>query len=125
MQHHPVLKKYIRKISHCLPCSGEEKKQVIAHFQEDVLDYMVQNPNSTFSDLQAQFGTANEIAKLYVSDQESSVLLKKMQLRRKVLGILAGVMAAFLLMWFAIVAIDAYGTQKTNNGYLVVTCNVE
>ena len=125
MQHHPVLKKYIRKISHCIPCSGEEKKQVIAHFQEDVLDYMEQNPNSTFADLQAQFGAPNEIARLYVSDQESSVLLGKMHTRKKVLGILAAVMAAFLLVWITAVTIDVYDAKKTNDGYLVVTCNVD
>lgn len=120
MDSHPALKKYIRKIKHFLPCSGDEKQYLIAQLQESILDYLEQNPTADFKTLQSQFGTPREIANQYLCDQETSTLLNQINTKKKILGILSFVMSVVLLVWIAAISLDTFDTRKTNQGYLKV-----
>ena len=117
---HPALKKYIRKIKHFLPCSGDEKQYLIAQLQESILDYLEQNPTADFKTLQSQFGTPREIANQYLCDQETAVLLRKINCKKQFLAILSGTVAAILVLWISIIAFDVLAVRKANRGYLEV-----
>ncbi len=123
MYDHPVLKKYIRKVKYFLPCSGDEKKQLVAQMQESILDYLEQNPTADLNALQSHFGTPKQIANQYLYDQETSALLYRMSTKKKFLGLFAGVMAAVLLFWIGVISFDALDAHRTNQGYLKVVIN--
>lgn len=116
----PGLKEYIRSISRELPCSEKKKKQIISQIRSGIMDYLQENPEADISAIQAHFGTGREIAASFVDYEDASVLLKKMSIKKKVLAIVAGVMAVVLLTWGAVVAWEIVESKQTRNGYIEV-----
>ena len=111
----PVLKQYIRSIRHSLPCHGKMKRHIVSQIRSSVEDYLLENPGADLAAIQAHFGTQQEIAAGYVTYEDTSVLLQKISIRKKVLIIVAGVMAVILLMWAGTViwaAMDAWDSTR-------------
>lgn len=94
---------YIRSVSGALSCTGNMKKRIVSQIRDSVEEYMQENPNADLAMVQAHFGTPQEIAASYVDEQDRSVLLKKLSIRKRILAIVAGVMAVILLMWVGFV----------------------
>lgn len=117
----PAFKQYIRSISHALPCSGKMKRQIISQIRDSIVDYLQENPSADFAAVQAHFGTKQEIVSSYVNYEDTSVLLRKMSIKKKVLVIVAGVMTAMLLLWLGSVSWIMIDAQKTNRGHIVET----
>lgn len=120
VSNNPVLKRYIRSISRKFP-SGKMKEPIIAQIRECVVDYIQEHPEADFEMVQAHFGTPQEIAASYVTEQDAAELLKKMGIKKKVLVIVAGVMAAMFLMWIGFVAWDTIDAQRAKHGRVGVT----
>ncbi len=115
-----TLKRYYRGIRKELPCSRKMRNQILQQIQENVNLYLEQNPSADFDAVQKHFGTAQEIASSYIDDQNTSELLCKIRLKKKVLAIFAGVMAAILLIWGAVVICASIDASNRNDGYFTV-----
>lgn len=120
VSNNPVLKRYIRSISRKLP-SGKMKEPIIAQIRECVVDYIQEHPEADFEMVQAHFGTPQEIAESYVNEQDTSTLLHKMSIKKKVLVIVAGVMAAVLLLWAAAVIWITVDSRQIDTGIVYVS----
>lgn len=116
----PALKRYIRSISNALPCSGKMKRQVVSQIHNSIIDYVQENPDADFAAVQSHFGTPQEIAASYVDNQDTSALLRKMSIKKKVLTIVAGVMAIILLIWIGVVTWGIGEAKKTTGGIVEV-----
>lgn len=114
-------KRYIRSVSDTLSCSGKTKKRIVSQISDSVDDYLLQNPDADFEMIQMHFGTPQEIAVSYVDEQDASVLLKKMSIKKKVLVIVAGVMTAVLLMWAVVVTWAAIDAKAESGGGIEIT----
>lgn len=108
-------KRYIRSVSDTLSCSRKAKKQIVSRIRDGVEDYLLQNPDADFEMIQMHFGTPQEIAASYVNEQDAAGLLKKMSIKKKVLVIVAGVMATILLMWVGLVTWETYRSQSLSD----------
>lgn len=107
----PARKRYIRSIRKTLPCSGKMKRDIVSKISESIEDYLLRNPSADMEEIQAHFGTPQEIAINCVDGQDAFVQLKKIRSKKRVLSVTAGVMAASFLMWVGFVAWDAYVAQ--------------
>lgn len=112
-----ALKRYYRKINRALPCSSAMKKTIVQQLQESVRSYLEQNPDASFTAVQQHFGTPQEIAAAYIEDQGAPELLRKMTIKKWVLAIIAGVLAAALLLWAGAVAWAIYDAKTISEGY--------
>lgn len=95
----PALKGYCREVRDWLPCSRKLKKSIMEQLQGSIQDYLEQNPAADFDQLQSHFGTPETIAAAYVNEMGTDVLLRDLRIRRKIISIVAGVMAAVLAVW--------------------------
>ena len=120
----PVLKRYIRSISRKLPY-GKIKEPIIAQIRECVVDYIQEHPEADFEMVQAHFGTPQEIAESYVNEQDTSTLLHKMSIKKKVLVIVAGVMAAVLLIWVGYIVWAAHRAENTIDRFVAVEVKID
>lgn len=118
-------KRYIRTISDALSCSGKTKKRIVSQIRDSVDDYMLQNPDADFEMIQTHFGTPQEIAASYVDEQDASRLLKKMSIKKKVLVIVAGVMATILLMWVGLVTWETYRSQALSDRVIAEAIKID
>ena len=113
-----ALKRYIRSISDALPCSVRAKTQIVSQIRESIDDYLQENPEADFAAVQAHFGTPQEIAASYVDDQDTATLLHKMSIKKKVLVIVAGVMAAIFLMWIGYITWSVTDSRNSTRGII-------
>ena len=105
MKCNPVkLKRYIRRVSRALPCGRKAKKQIVSQIRSSIADYLQENPNADFEAVQLHFGAPKEIAASYIHGQDAAALLNTVQIKKKILAIVAGTMALVLLMWAGSVA---------------------
>lgn len=114
-----AVKRYIGSVSNALSCSGKTKKRIISQIRDGVEDYLLQNPDADCEMIQTHFGTPQEIAASYVNEQDECQLLKKMSIKKKVLVIVAGVMASIFLMWIGFVVWETSRAQKATDGNIV------
>ena len=101
---HVKLKRYIRRVSHALPCGRKVKKQFVSQLRSSIADYLRENLNADFEAVQLHFGAPKDIAACYIQEQDTAALLSTMHIKKKILAIVAGTMALILLMWAGVVA---------------------
>ena len=121
----PALKQYMRSLTRELPCSGKMKKQLASQIRCSIMEYLQEQPEADLAAIQAHFGTGQEIAASFVDYEDSSVLLKKMSIKKKVLTIVAGVMALVLLSWGTVVTWSVIETKKVTDGHVEVNVEYE
>ena len=120
-----ALEQYYRSIRKDLPCSYKMKKRIMQQIQESVGLFLEQNPDADFEVVQAHFGEPQTIALSYIEDQDAPELLRKMRIKKKVLAIVAGVMALILTIWVAAIVWAIVDTNKTNDGQIITTVGKE
>ena len=117
----PALKRYIRSINRALPCHGKMKRHIISQIRNSIEDYIQADPEADFAAVQAHFGTKQEIVAGYVAYEDTSVLMQKISIKKKVLMIVAGAVAIALLVWAGVVTKAAIELNTKTERYIQVT----
>ena len=117
---HVKLKRYIRRVRHALPCGRKVKKQLVSQLRSSIADYLRENPDADFEAVQLHFGTPKDIAASYIQEQDTAALLSTMQIKKKLLAIVAGTMALILLMWAGAVGCAIVEHHKSMHGTIEV-----
>lgn len=117
---HVKLKRYIRRVRHALPCGRKIKKQFVSQLRDSIADYLRENPDADFEAVQLHFGAPKDIAASYIQEQDTSALLSTMQIKKKLLAIVAGTMALMLLMWAVTVGCAIVEHHNAVHGTIVV-----
>lgn len=99
----PVLNHYYKEISSWLPCSKKLKKQIIGQIQSCVEDYLAQEPDTDIAQLKNHFGDPQTIAATYVENTGTAEILKDLRIKKRIVRIVASIMAAILIMWASVV----------------------
>lgn len=87
--------------------------------QGSVQDYLDQNPGADTAQVRAHFGAPEAIAAAYVDELGTDTLLRDLRVRRKIVSIIAGVMAAALALWMGVVGWAIARELKSSNGHFV------
>lgn len=120
-----ALKRYYYSIGKELPCPRKTRVKIMQQIQSSVNLFLEQNPDADFHDVQVHFGEPQTIALSYIEDQDAPELLRKMHIKKKVLTIVAGTLAIFLLVWAVAMAWAVIDETYTKGGYIVVDIKEE
>lgn len=90
---------YLRKVRSYLPCSRRERKQIMAQITYSVKAFIAQEPEAGYEQLCARFGAPEVIAASCVENMGTAELLRSLRIRRRIVAIVAAVMAAVLVSW--------------------------
>lgn len=114
-------KQYLNQIKKLLVCKGTQRKQFMNSFSDNVDEYLNDNPDADFAQLQKDMGTPQEIADAFLENESASHIKKRMSIVR---WVIIGIIIALLLFVFMIVfiIIDA---RKDYKGYTEETITVE
>lgn len=97
-----AIRRYCRQVGRCLPCSRADKKEFLHDFERQLRRYAADHPGCTGKEIRNHFGHPKKIAVAYVADMELPQVLKALNVRRRIAGvILASATVAFTL-WFAL-----------------------
>lgn len=111
-----ALKRYYRSIRNCLPSSRKLKAKVLAEIDSNINEYLRENPYADFASIEARFGAPEQIAIAYVDELETPELLKKFQIRKRILTIIIGAVAIILILWLGVVSWSAITEYYDSNG---------
>ena len=111
-----ALKRYYRSIHRCLPSSHKLKVKILAEIEGNINAFLQENPDADFAAIEARFGAPRQIAYAYVDELGTPELLKKLQIRKKILTITISTIAVVLVLWLGVVAWAAVKEHNHANG---------
>lgn len=65
-----MVKKYIRRCKNCFPVYGKEEQQFLKRLRHQMEEYVQENPDVTYQQLEEWFGTPIDIVKSYYDSLE-------------------------------------------------------
>lgn len=110
------LKQYFRRVRKALPGARKFRDRVMQQLQDSVNSYLEENPDVGFDAIQAHFGMPQDIAAAYVESEDAAVLVKRMHIKKKIVAVVVGVLAAFLAIWFGVAIWGACDAKDRHNG---------
>lgn len=116
-------KKYMQEIKRNLVCNNEQRKKFLASFSDNLDEYLNDNPNADFAQLQKDLGTPEEIANAFLENASASNVKKQMSF---VKWIIVGV-AVIVLAVILTLVIEIADAHKQRTGYFteVITEEIE
>ena len=101
--------RYVRAVGSYLPCAGKHKKQLLTALRSEAEAYCAETRDA---DLEARFGTPQQVAAAYVDAMSTQELLAALRRRRQVLTVLTA-----LLLWVAALCVSLYDYHQAYNGW--------
>lgn len=105
--------RYVRAVGSYLPCAGKHKKQLLTALRSEAEAYCAETRDA---DLEARFGTPQQVAAVYVDAMSTQELLAALR-RRQVLTILIAAVLTALLLWVAALCVSLYDYHQAYNGW--------
>ena len=106
------VKRYLNNISNLLLCSSKERNQFLQDFRNNIDDFMVNNPNASFIDLEKAMGTPQEIADSFMENISSKDVKKRIYVKRILL-----ISVIIIIVLISIMCISAYiDAHRSNHG---------
>jgi hypothetical protein len=102
------------------------KDEITAPLRRSMAEYLLERPDASAEDFRARFGTPEVIAASCLEDVETTDLLRRLRLRRRVTAILVSTAFAALLVWVGFIIRSYYEVKnQVINGPEVTTPIVE
>lgn len=92
-------RKYLRKVRALLPCSRKMKDEITTPLRRSMAEYLSEQQGATAAELQARFGTPEVIAASCLEDVDTTEVLRRLLLRRRVFVIVFIAVLLFLMSW--------------------------
>ena len=112
-------KRYKMSVRSMLPCGRKQKDRIMESFSESLDAYQSENPDASYEEITAHFGTPDEIAATCVENTGTSALLRMLRIRKRIIAIVAGAITAAFLIWA--VVLEGYSVALTNLFNLRIT----
>ena len=113
------VQRYLREIKADIPCTGKRKRDILNRISETIGGYLEENTNPSYDELTARFGTPKQIVTSCLEEMDSGELIKRLKIKRKIVGIVAAAAVAVVVLWAAAVSIMLYKDEQARNGYFV------
>ena len=88
--------------------------------ETSVREFVSENPGCDYRMLATRFGEPQKIAEQFVAEMEPEELLKEIQMREKILLLLACTAAVLVIMRFCFNVASYMSFKRSANGYAVV-----
>lgn len=103
--------RYVRAVSGFLPCSGKVKKPLRAQAEEYITD------GGDAAALEQRFGTPQQVAAAWVDEMDTSELLAELHIHRRIVMVVALVLAAVLVIFTGVLVWQQYMIHKDLSGW--------
>ena len=103
--------RYVRAVGSYLPCAGKHKKQLLTALRSEAEAYCAETRDA---DLEARFGTPQQVAAAYVDAMSTQELLAA---REKFVDEAKRDVLTALLLWVAALCVSLYDYHQAYNGW--------
>lgn len=114
------LRRYYRQIKSWIPCAYTQKKDMLNRIRHTVEVYVEDHPDVLFSEVQAHFGTPQQIAATYVEEMGTQELLYGLRVKKRIVRVLMFCAVIAIAIWLSTAIVATIDTINAQNGYLEV-----
>ena len=83
-----MIRKYMHQCKQLLPIYGKYEREFLNHLRQQLKTFVAQNPNLTYEEMVTHFGSPKDIVVSYYDTIDDDYLLKKINLVKKIRGLL-------------------------------------
>lgn len=112
---------YKKRVYSLLPCGHRQKDQIMAQFTSSLSVYQSEHPEADHLQLTEHFGTPEEIAAACVESTGTTVILRTLRIRRRIIAIVTAVMVAVFFLWAIAVTAATIRLQNSTPGIIIAT----
>lgn len=112
---------YCRQVGKELVCSRKIRNRILRELQGNVDLFLEQRPDAAMGDVQEHFGTPRQIANSYLTEMDSTELLQKFSLKKKIVIAVCAALAACVLIWGIAVGIALRMAQEDSTNLNIET----
>lgn len=114
------LRRYQRQVRSYLPCSGKQKRRILAGIHERVNAFVAEHSDCTFAEVEAHFGSPQDIAVSCLENMNLKELLQTIRLRRRIVTILVSAVLIAISLWAGCITAAYHEHVVDTNGYYTV-----
>jgi len=111
------VRRYLWEIRDFLPCSSKEKREILNKIKGIIATAALETPEMTYKILVDRFGTPQQIAASYVDEMDTSELLRKLRIKKKIIAVVCATAAIILAIWVGVVVTATQKHYGEMNGY--------
>ncbi len=116
-----LAKRYIFRVSRRMPVGGKQKREFLAALQEDVEQYILENPSATRAQLEAQFGSPDDIAADFIAQMPYREINDKFRARNRIVAVAVAVALVIAMIWAAAVFCALHDIWGDGAGFGAIT----
>ena len=109
-------RRYLRIVRQLLPCSKKTRSAILAGITASLNAYLEQFPDATYPELEAKYGSPQQIAATYVESAGTADILKEMRIRRQILELISFAAALVLVIWLFFVIFAFIDNRNMTHG---------
>ena len=91
--------RYLRQVRRLLPCARKEKDRITTPLRESLEGFSAETPEAREADVLERFGAPETVAASCLENMETKGVLRRMQLRRRMVMAVTSVALAMLVSW--------------------------
>lgn len=115
-----ALRRYYREVRGWLPGTRKMKREILDQVRSSIEAYLEEEPGADMAGVEARFGSPQAIAAASVDERDTVELLRDLRTKRRIVSMVAGVLAAALLLWTGLVTWGAVKASRSLNGHIEV-----
>lgn len=114
------LKRYYWEVSNLLPCNPKIKQTLMEEIKENIDQFLEEYPDADYDVIVQRFGTPQQIAASYLEEMDPQEVLKRLNSRERIAGIVTAGIALCVLLCGIWVLLFAADVMKSVDSYLEV-----
>lgn len=87
--------------------------------ETSVRDYVSDRPNVDYNSITSRFGTPEQVVSMYLEEMDTSELMNKLRIRKRIIVIIGLAALSAVLLWAWGVGIALAENRDSANGYFV------
>lgn len=115
-----ALRRYYREVRGWLPGTRKMKREILDQVRSSIEAYLEEEPGADMAGVEARFGSPQAIAAASVDERDTGELLRDLRTKRRIVSMVAGVLAAALILWAGVVTWGAVKASRSLNGHIEV-----
>ena len=114
-----ALRRYCRRVRANLPCGWKQKRKIMEEFKACVDAYVKESPEWDLPQLEAELGSAQQIAGTYVDNLETKELLRSLLVRKRLVALAAVALIALVAVQGGVMGYQLWNDYNNTHGYIV------
>lgn len=115
-----LARRYVHRVCRRMPVGGKQKRQFLANLRANVTQYLEENPGLDHAQLEAHFGTPDDIAADFISQMSYQQINEKFRFRNRVVAIVAAVAILIALLGVGAALCTIEDGKAVNRAYDII-----